>query len=89
VAGGFAGAVLTVTGRQLFQQGVRSVVLVGDVSIPVQDPGPGGQPQTDTSIRVSLSALGLTTPPTPVGLYPVRIMVNGVQSMENVTFQVT
>lgn len=87
-AGGFAGAVLTVTGRRLFQSGVKSVVLVGDVSIPVADPGPGG-PQTDTSIQVSLIALGLTTPPTPAGLYPVRVMVNGVQSMEDVTFQVT
>ncbi|MGH2398185.1 MAG: DUF4255 domain-containing protein, partial [bacterium] len=63
-AGGFAGAVLTVTGRRLFQSGMKTVVLVGDVSIPVQDPGPGG-PQTDTSIQVSLIALGLTTPPTP------------------------
>lgn len=87
-AGGFAGAVLTVTGRRLFQPGVKSVVLIGDVSIPVQDPGPGG-PQTDTSIQVSLAALGLTTPPTPAGFYPVRVMVNGVQSMEDVTFQVT
>lgn len=87
-AGGFAGAVLTVTGRRLFQSGVRTVVLVGDVSIPVQNPGPGG-PQTDTSIQVSLVVLGLTTPSTPAGLYPVRVMVNGVQSMENVTFQVT
>jgi hypothetical protein len=87
-AGGFAGAVLTVIGRRLFQSGMKTVVLVGDVSIPVQDPGPGG-PQTDTSIQVSLIALGRTTPPTPAGLYPVRVMVNGVQSMENVTFQVT
>jgi hypothetical protein len=87
-AGGFAGAVLTVTGRRLFESGVKSVVLVGDVSIPVQDPGPGG-PQTDTSIQVSLAALGLTTPPTPVGFYPVRVMANGVQSLEDVTFQVT
>jgi hypothetical protein len=88
-AGGFAGAVLTVTGRRLFQPRVKSVVLIGDVSIPVQDPGPDDGPQTDTSIQVSLTALGLTTPPTPAGLYPVRVMVNGVQSMENVTFQVT
>ncbi len=87
-AGGFAGAVLTVTGRRLFEAGVKSVVLVGDISIPVQEPGPGG-PQTDTSIEVLLTALGLTTPPTPAGLYPVRVMVNGVQSMETVTFQVT
>ncbi len=87
-AGGFAGAVLTVTGRRLFQAGVKSVVLVGDVALPVQDPGPGG-PQTDLSIQVALGALGLTTPPTQAGTYPVRVMVNGVQSMENLPFQVT
>jgi hypothetical protein len=87
-AGGLGAAVLTVAGRRLFQPGVKSVVLVGDVSIPVQDPGPGG-PQSDTSVRVSLNALALTTPPTPAGIYPVRMMVNGVQSMENVPFQVT
>jgi hypothetical protein len=80
--------VLTVTGRRLFGVGAKGVVLVGDVSIPVQNPGPGG-PQTDTSIQVPLIALGLTTPSTPTGSYPVRAMVNGVQSMENVTFQVT
>ncbi len=62
-------------------------MLVGDVSIPVQDPNPSG-PQTDTSIQVPLIALGLTTPPTPVGSYPVRVMANGVQSMEKMTFQV-
>jgi hypothetical protein len=87
-AGGFAGAVLTVTGRRLFNAGAKSVVLVGDVLIPVQNPGPGG-PQTDTSMQVPLIALGLTTPSTPTGSYPVRAMVNGVQSMEDVTFQVT
>lgn len=87
-AGGLGAAVLTVNGRRLFQSGPKSVVLIGDVSIPVQDPGPGG-PQSDTSVQVSLNALALTTPPTPAGIYPVRMMVNGVQSMENVTFQVT
>ena len=81
-AGGWAGAVLTVTGRRLFESGLKSVVLIGDVSIPVEDPGPGG-PQTETSIEVALTALGSITPPTPAGLYPVRVMVNGVQSMEN------
>ncbi len=87
-APGLGAAVLTITGRRLFEAGVRSVVLVGDVSIPVRDPGPGG-PQSDTSIQVSLNALSVTTPPTPVGTYPLRVMANGVQSMENVTFQVT
>ena len=87
-AAGLGAGVLTVNGRRLFEAGPKSVVLVGDVSIPVVNPGPGG-PQTDTSVQVSLNALTLTTPPTPAGNYPVRVMVNGVQSMENVTFQVT
>jgi len=86
--GGFAGAVLTVSGRRLFRQRVKSAVLIGDVSIPVQEPGPGG-PQTETSIQVFLTALGLTSPPTPVAVYPVRVMVNGMQSLEEVPFQVT
>jgi hypothetical protein len=89
-AGVLGATVLTVSGRRLFQSGgPKGVVLVGDVSIPIVDPGPGGVPQSDTSVRVSLNALTLTTPPTPAGTYPVRAMVNGVQSMENVTFQVT
>lgn len=87
-AAGLGAAVLTLNGRRLFEAGPKSVVLVGDVSIPVVDPGPGG-PQTDTSVQVSLNALTLTTPPAPAGNYPVRMMVNGIQSMENVTFQVT
>lgn len=86
VAAAVAGAILTVTGRRLFRSGAKTVVLVGDVSIPVEEPGPGG-PQSDTSIDVRLTALGLPNPPTPAGLYPVRIMVNGVESRENVTFQ--
>lgn len=83
-----ATAVLTVNGRRLFEPGPKSVVLIADVSIPVVDPGPGGVAQTDVSVRVSLNALSVTTPPTPPGNYQVRMMVNGVQSMENITFQV-
>lgn len=86
VAAAVAGAILTVTGRRLFRSGAKTVVLVGDVSMPVEEPGPGG-PQSDTSIEVRLTALGLTNPPTPAGLYQVRVMVNGVESRENVTFQ--
>lgn len=87
VAAAVSGAILTATGRRLFRSGAKTVVLVGDVSIPLEEPGPGG-PQSDTSIDVRLTALGLTTPPTPVGIYTVRIMVNGVESREtNVTLQ--
>jgi hypothetical protein len=87
-AGALQGAVLTVTGRRLFEAGVKSVVLIGDTVVPVQEPGPGG-PQSDTSIQVSLNALAAATPPLPAGTYPVRMMVNGIQSLENVPFQIT
>jgi hypothetical protein len=87
-SGSLGGAVLTVTGRRLFGRGAKSVVLVGDVALPVIDPGPGGA-QTDTSVQVSLAALAATTPPLPVGAYAARVMVNGVQSLGHVTFQVT
>jgi hypothetical protein len=90
-AAGGAATLLTVTGRRLYRPPVRSVILVGDVSIPVQEPGPGDPwvAPTDTSVQVSLNALTLTTPPTPPDTYAVRAMVNGAQSMENVVFQLT
>lgn len=71
---------LTVTGKRLYKPPARSVVVAGDVSIPVQDPGPDLlAPPTDISVKVPLSGF------TP-GTYPVRVMVNGAQSMEDVTF---
>ncbi|HEY5912260.1 MAG TPA: DUF4255 domain-containing protein [Verrucomicrobiae bacterium] len=88
---GGVNTLLTVNGRRLYRPPVKSVVLVGDVSIPVREPGPGdpwGAP-TDTLVQVPLRDLGLTVPPTPPGVYPVRAMVNGAQSMENVNFQLT
>jgi hypothetical protein len=87
--GGLAGATLTVTGRRLFEAGTKSVVLVGDVVLPVIDADPIGDPQTDMSVHVALSALVNAAPPVPVGTYPVRLMVGGVQSLGNVPFQVT
>jgi hypothetical protein len=67
------------------------VVLVGDLSIPVQEPGPGDPwvPPTDISVQVPLTVLTLTTPPVAPGFYQVRAMVNGSQSMEDVVFQLT
>jgi hypothetical protein len=87
-AAGLAGATLTVNGRRLFRAGVKSVVLVGDEAIPVQDPGPGGA-QADTAVQVSLGALAVATPPLPAGSYPVRVMANGVQSIDAATFILT
>jgi hypothetical protein len=88
-AGGLAGATLTVSGRRLFEAGTRSVVLIGDVVLPVIDTDPVGDPQTGTSVHVSLSALANTVPPVPAGTYAVRVMVGGVQSLGSVPFQVT
>lgn len=83
-AGALGGAVLTVNGRRLFQPGAKSVVLVGDEALPVHDPGPGGA-QSGTSIQVALGALALVTPPLAAGSYPVRVMSNGVQSIDAAT----
>jgi hypothetical protein len=85
------GTLLTVNGRHLYRPPAKSVVLVGDVSIPVREPGPGDPwaPPADNSVQVSIAAMALTTPPTRPGFYPVRAMVNGSQSMENVVFQLT
>ena len=80
---------LTLTGRRLFDQGLRSLVLIRDVGIQVRPPGPGDPwaAPTPTQVQVPLSALadaGL-----PPGTYPVHIVVNGAQSMEEPTFQLT
>jgi hypothetical protein len=83
------GTTLTVTGRRLFEAGTKSVVLIGDVVLPVIDADPIGNPQLDNSVHVSLGALASTTPPLPPGTYPVRVMVNGVQSITSTPFQVT
>jgi IPT/TIG domain len=88
-SGGLASATLTVTGRRLFEAGTKSVVLVGDTVLPVIDADPIGNPQQDISVHVALSALASSTPPVPPGMYPVRVMVNGVQSLGSVPFQVT
>ena len=88
--GGLGTTVLEVTGRRLFQAGgAKSVILVGDVSIPVVNPGPGVFTQTDTDVRVSLNSLIQPTPPPAPVTFPVRAMVNGVQSLETVDFKVT
>jgi hypothetical protein len=90
VSGG-PGAILTVNGRRLFRPGVKGVILVGDVSIPIRPPEPGElfAAPTDTSVQVPLISMGETIPPTVPGVYNVHAMVNGAQSMETVTFQLT
>lgn len=87
--GALAGATLDVTGGRLFEAGTKSVVLVGDVVLPVIDADPIGNPQSDTAVHVSLSGLANAVPPVAAGTYPVRVMVGGVQSLGSVPFQVT
>jgi hypothetical protein len=88
-SGNLGAATLTVTGRRLFEAGTKSVVLIGDTVLPVIDADPVGNPQQDNSVHVSLNALANSTHPVPVGTYRVRVMVNGVQSLASVPFQVT
>jgi hypothetical protein len=83
---GPAGTVLTATGTRLFQPALKSVVLLGDRAIEVRQPKPGEPfaPPTPTSVQVVVPALPVS--PTP---YVLRVMVNGVTSIEERTFQVT
>lgn len=89
--GGPTTTILTVNGRRLFRPGVKGVILVGDVSIPIRPPEPGElfAAPTDTSVQVPLDSLALTAPPTPPGAYEVHAMVNGALSMETVMFNLT
>jgi hypothetical protein len=88
-ASGTAADVLTVAGRRLFGPSLQSLVFVGDVGIEVRAPGPGDAwaAPTPTQVEVPLAALadaGMTP-----GTYPVHVLVNGAQSMEVETFQLT
>jgi len=80
---------LTVSGRRLIGEGLRSIVLIRDVEIDVRRPGPGDPwaAPTPTQVQVPLSALADAGLPT--GTYPVHVVVNGEQSMEEPTFQLT
>lgn len=82
---------LTVRGKRLYKEGLKSFVLVGDVAIEVRKPGAGDSwaAPTETSVQVPLLALSGAVPlPPPAGQpYPVRIQVNGAQSTEEgITF---
>lgn len=79
-------ALLSVTGQRLHRDGMRSVVLVGDVSIDVRPPVPPDPwaAPTETTVEVPLATFATAvSPPPPAGQpYPVRIQVNGAQSTE-------
>jgi hypothetical protein len=75
----------------LYRDGLKSYVLIGDVAIPVRRPGavdPWAIP-TATSVQVPLTVLStaLPTPPVMGQPYPVRVLMNGAQSVEEgITF---
>jgi len=75
---------LTVNGKRLWSPGRESFVVVGDAAIPV----PAAPPPSSTSVKVPLEMLATTLPVPPSGgtLYAVRVLVNGVQNLEDVGF---
>lgn len=88
---GSASGILTVTGKRLFREGLKSYVLLGDAAVEVRRPQAGDPwaAPTDTSVQVPLAPLAAALPQPPPGgqVYRVRVLVNGAQSLEEgVTF---
>ncbi len=85
---GDSDTILTVEGMRLYKEDFKSYVLVGDTAIEVRE-APGGEwdPPTPTRVQVPLTALAGQ----PVGAtYPIRIRVNGADSLEDdKTFELT
>ncbi len=72
-----AGDLLTVNGKRLFREGLKSYVLLGDTAIEIRRPvlpEPWSVP-TETSVQVQIPALD-------AGSYRVRVLANGAQSLE-------
>jgi len=74
-ADGPDGTVITVTGQRLFRADVPSMVLVGDRAFLLA---------AGTPTQVQLAVSGL-----PAGIYPVSVRVNGAESIDAHTFEVT
>jgi hypothetical protein len=90
-ASGTSAGLLTVVGKRLFDPEGRSLVIVGDVAIPIETPGLGDPwaAPTETQVEVPLSALAAPIPPIPAGLHPVRVQANGALSITEKTFDLT
>jgi hypothetical protein len=88
---GGAGGLLTVTGKRLFREGLKSYVLLGNAAVEIRRPVPP-EPwsvPTETSVQVPIAPLAAALPPPPPAGQParVRVVVNGAQSLEEgVTF---
>lgn len=90
-ANGATTDILTIDGLRLFKEGLKSFVLVGDVVIEVRKPLTSETflAPTPTHVEVPLTSLAATTPPLATGVYPLRIIVNGAQNIEERTFTLT
>jgi hypothetical protein len=75
---------LTLTGKRLYVPGRATFVLVGDASLRVPDPTPALPPPPNTTVTVPLALLATALPvPPPAGQdYPVRVLVDGAQNLE-------
>lgn len=86
-----AAGLLTVNGKRLFREGLKSYVLLGNAAVEVRrpvSPEPWANP-TETSVQVPIAPLAAALPePPPTGEpYRVRVLANGAQSLEEgVTF---
>ena len=79
-ASGDSDTILTLEGMRLYKEDFKSYVLVGDIAIEVREP-PGSEwdPPAPTRVQVPLTAFAGQ----PVGAYPIRIRVNGAESLED------
>jgi Pvc16 N-terminal domain len=76
---------LTLTGKRLYVPGRTTFVLVGDAALRVPDPDPALPPPPSTGAKVSLAPLAtaLPVPPATGQDYPVRVLVDGAQNLED------
>jgi hypothetical protein len=82
-----ADTLITITGKRLYYPGAKTVVLIGNTSIDLPS---SGNP-SETSIQAPLDAFITATASLAPGTYdfPVRVMVNGAQCMEEMTYKYT
>lgn len=76
---------ITVDGRRLYRPGLRSYVVVGEAAIEVRRPrgsDPWAEP-TETTVQVPRAPLAALDPPLGPGTYPLRVVVNGAQNVED------
>ena len=84
LATGTTAAVLTVTGRRLYRESLRSYLILGDWTIPIRRPGTGEtfDEPAQNRVQVPLASLAALQPPAAHGTYRVRVMANGAQNLE-------